>query len=268
MSLIIQQAALEAYLTDESTLPSDVLLEQIRSSTALSALEGLKIYHNAYRARLLTVLREDFPALYHWMGEESFEQLAMAYIAAWPPRHFSIRWLGEKLPEFIGCYVAEPQLSPMRELAKLEWAFTLAFDAQDAEALSLERMSSFSAEDWISLSVSLTPSTRWLPLQYNTLELWKTAKSGDRLPSITRLPANQDCLVWRHDLVCQYRGLEPEEASALRFFVEGGSFADPCESLGATHGEQAPLQAATWLKLWVNEGLLKLRATIEEVVSE
>ena len=157
MSLIIQQAALEAYLTDESTLPSDVLLEQIRSSTALSALEGLKIYHNAYRARLLTVLREDFPALYHWMGEESFEQLAMAYIAAWPPRHFSIRWLGEKLPEFIGCYVAEPQLSPMRELAKLEWAFTLAFDAQDAEALSLERMSSFSAEDWISLSVSLTP---------------------------------------------------------------------------------------------------------------
>ncbi|EPL3674929.1 DNA-binding domain-containing protein, partial [Pseudomonas aeruginosa] len=40
--------------------------------------------------------------------------------------------------------------------------------------------------------------------------------------------------------------------------------AELCESLSATHGEQAPLQAATWLKLWVNEGLLKLRATIHE----
>ncbi|MGB4074537.1 putative DNA-binding domain-containing protein [Pseudomonas sp.] len=256
MSLISQQAALEAYLTDEDALPSDVLLEQVRSSTALSALEGLKIYHNAYRARLLAVLQEDFPALHHWMGEESFEQLALAYIAAWPPRHFSIRWLGEKLSEFIGCYVAEPQLSPMRELTKLEWAFTLAFDAQDAEALSLETMCSFSAEDWISLRVALTPSVRWLQLQYNTLELWKAAKSGDLLPAITPLSANQDCLVWRHDLVCQYRSLEPEEASALRFFVVGGSFAELCELLFPEHAEQAPLQAATWLRQWVSDGML------------
>lgn len=144
----------------------------------------------------------------------------------------------------------------MRELAELEWAFTLAFDAQDVEALSLETMSDFSAEDWISLRVSLTASARWLQLQYNTLELWKAAKSGSLLPDITRLPTNLACLVWRHELVCQYRSLEPAEASALQFLIEGGSFAELCESLSATHGEQAPLQAATWLKLWVNDGLL------------
>ena len=101
MSLIALQTAFETYLTGDSALPSNELLEQIRGSTALSALEGLQIYHNAYRSRLLAVLREDFPALLHWIGNESFEQLALAYLAAWPPRHFSIRWLGEKLPEFI-----------------------------------------------------------------------------------------------------------------------------------------------------------------------
>ncbi|APO80997.1 TPA: putative DNA-binding domain-containing protein [Pseudomonas putida] len=263
MSLSALQTAFETYLTD-GALPSNELLEQVRGCTALSALEGLRIYHNAYRSRLLAVLREDFPALQQWLGEESFEQLALAYFTAWPPRHFSIRWLGEKLPEFIGSYIAEPQLSPIRELAELEWAFTLAFDAQDVEALSLQAISEFSAEDWVSFRVSLTPSARWLRLQYNTLALWKAAKSGDLLPVATQPAGNRDCLVWRHNLVCQYRSLEPEEASALRFFVEGGSFAELCESLSATHGEQAPLQAATWLKLWVNEGLLKLRATIHE----
>lgn len=109
MSLIALQTAFETYLTGDSALPSNKLLEQIRGSTALSALEGLQIYHNAYRSRLLAVLREDFPALLHWIGNESFEQLALAYLAAWPPRHFSIRWLGEKLPEFISSYVEEPQ---------------------------------------------------------------------------------------------------------------------------------------------------------------
>ena len=131
---------------------------QIQGSNTLPAADGLMIYHNAYRARLLSVMREDFPALHRWLGDESFEQLALAYISAWPPRHFSLRWLGEKLPEFVRGYIAEPQRSPMLELATLEWAFTLAFDAPDAVPLSLDVMGSFSADDWVYLRVSLIPS--------------------------------------------------------------------------------------------------------------
>lgn len=256
MRLNVLQDVLQAYLVDERALPSAELLEQIQGSTALGAADGLRIYHNAYRARLLAVLREDFPALHQWLGPESFEQLALAYIAAWPPRHFSIRWLGEKLPDFIADYVAEPQLSPMRELATLEWAFTLAFDARDADVLSAESMSSFSAEDWVTLKASLAPSVNWLQLQHNTLELWKAAKAGEPLPATTRLPRDQSCLVWRHDLVCRYRSLEPDEAMALKLFVGGDSFARLCESLHVRYGEQAPMQAAIWLKQWVGDGLL------------
>ncbi|WP_068827116.1 HvfC/BufC N-terminal domain-containing protein [Pseudomonas sp. BMS12] len=256
MSLSALQTAFEIYLTGDSALPSNELLEQIRGSTALSALEGLQIYHNAYRSRLLAVLREDFPALLHWIGNESFEQLALAYMAAWPPRHFSIRWLGEKLPEFIGSYVEEPQLSPMRELAELEWAFTLAFDAQDVEALSAEIMSSLSAEDWIALQVALVPSANWLQMQYNTLDLWKAAKADAPLPATTRLPNDQSCLVWRHDLVCRYRSLQPDEATALRLFASGESFASLCESLRTPHGDHAPTQAAIWMRQWISDGLL------------
>ncbi|WRQ01307.1 putative DNA-binding domain-containing protein [Stutzerimonas stutzeri] len=110
-------------------------------------------------------------ALQQWLGAESFEQLALAYLAAWPPRHFSLRWLGEKLPKFIAGYVAEPQLSPLRELATLEWAFTLAFDARDAEALPAEDMRHLPAGDWVTLRAALAPSVNWLQLQYNTLAL-------------------------------------------------------------------------------------------------
>ncbi|UVJ41911.1 DNA-binding domain-containing protein [Pseudomonas sp. LS1212] len=256
MRLNALQEALEAYLTTGESAATPELLEQIQGSTALPASDGLMIYHNAYRARLLSVMREDFPALHHWMGGESFEQLALAYITAWPPRHFSLRWLGETLPEFISHYVPEPQLSPMRELAGLEWAFTLAFDAPDAQPLSLEAMSRFSAKDWTSLRICLNPSVEWLPLQRNTIEIWKAAKAETEIPETYWLSSPLDCLVWRHQLVCRYRTLERPEANALEFMRDGGSFAELCETLLDEHREQAPLRAATWLKQWVSEGLL------------
>ncbi len=256
MQLNALQDALQAYLAGESDSPPAELLTQLQGSTALGAADGLRIYHNAYRTRLLAVMREDFPALQQWLGAESFEHLALAYLAAWPPRHYSLRWLGEKLPEFIAGYVAEPQRSPLRELATLEWAFTLAFDARDADALSAEGMGRFSAEDWVALTAALVPSANWLQLQYNTLELWKAAKDGEPLPEITRLPIDCSCLIWRHDLVCRYRSLEPDEAMALRSFAAGESFAGLCEALLARHAEQAPMQAAIWLRQWVSDGLL------------
>lgn len=256
MQLNALQDALQAYLAGESDCPPAELLEQLQGSAALGAADGLRIYHNAYRARLLAVLREDFPALQQWLGAESFEQLALAYLAAWPPRHYSLRWLGEKLPEFIAGYVAEPQLSPLRELATLEWAFTLAFDARDADVLSAASMGSFSAEDWVALTAALVPSANWLQLQYNTLALWKAAKDAEPLPPLTRLPDAYSCLVWRDDLLCRYRSLEPDEAAALRLFAAGESFAGLCESLLAGYADQAPMQAAVWLRQWVSEGLL------------
>lgn len=256
MQLSALQQALQAYLAGASDHPPAELLEQLQGSAALGAADGLRIYHNAYRARLLAVLREDFPALQQWLGAESFEQLALAYLAAWPPRHFSLRWLGEKLPEFIAGYVAEPQLSPLRELATLEWAFTLAFDAKDAEVLSAEDMACLPAEDWVTLRASLAPSVNWLQLQYNTLALWKAAKDGEPLPELIRLPETCSCLVWRHDLLCRYRSLEPDEAAALRSFASGESFSGLCAGLLPHHGEQAPLQAAVWLRQWVSDGLL------------
>ncbi|MCY1549664.1 hypothetical protein D9M68_858450 [compost metagenome] len=43
---------------------------------------------------------------------------------------------------------------------------------------------------------------------------------------------------------------------ALKLFAGGEPFAGLCESLLARYDEQAPMQAAVWLKQWVSDGLL------------
>lgn len=251
------QRELEAYLLGGDPTASPALRASLLGSPALSAEQGLAIYHNAYRARLLEALRGDYPAVHGWLGDEQFDALAGAYIAAHPSRHFSLRWLGAELASFIETYLVPAQAAPLGELARLEWAFGLAFDAAEAEPLTLAQMASLPAEDWPSLQVRLLPSVQWQLCRHNSLALWRANKAQDAFPASTALEQAQVCLIWRHGLISQYRSLESDEAAALHgMAVAGWSFAELCAHLHQL-GQEAPLQAATWLRQWLGDGLLQ-----------
>lgn len=259
MRLSDWQLALESYLLGEQVTANAALQASLVGSPTLSVELGLQIYHHAYRARLLGVLREDFPAVHYWLGDEQFDQLASAYLQDNPSRHFSLRWLGERFADFIEQNQHAEQMPALVELARLEWGFTLAFDSLDAEPLSLAQVASLAPDAWPALQVQLLPCVQRLSLSYNSLALWQAAKAGTAFPVSTVLPQPMLCLIWRHELHSQYRSLSHAEAEALLgMCVDGWSFARLCEHLVGL-GDEAPLRAAGWLKLWLTEGLLQLR---------
>lgn len=252
MRLSEYQQRFEAYLLDEGGAVDAELLAAIRGGPELGALEGLLIYHHAFRARLVEALRGDYPTLHHWLGDDEFEALAHAYLRAHPSRHFSLRWLGEQLAGFIESWLVAEQAEPLAELARLEWAFTLAFDAPEGEPLSLEQMAQLPAEDWPELRLALVPSVQRVPCRHNSLALWRAVKEDREFPGSLPLEQPELCLVWRQGLVGQYRSLAEDESQALLGMVEQGwSFAQLCEVLGE------PIQAAGWLKLWISEGVVE-----------
>jgi hypothetical protein len=257
MRLSDWQLAVEAYLLGAQPEPDAALQASLLGSPTLSVNQGLQIYHHAYRARLLGVMREDFPAVHYWLGDDEFAALVQAYLAAYPSRHFSLRWLGERFAEFIQQRFAPEHGAPLVELAQLEWAFTLAFDALPGTPLSLEHMASLPAAEWPGLQVQLLPCVQRLPLHCNSVALWQAAKAEGEFPPSARLAEPTLCLFWRHQLVCHYRSFASDEANALLGMCDAGwSFAELCEQL-AEHGELAPAKAAGWLKQWLSEGLLQ-----------
>ena len=248
------QLSVEAYLLAGQAQPAPALLGSVQGSATLSAETGLAIYHNAYRARLLETLRGDFPALLAWLGDEAFAQLAAAYLQANPSEHFSLRWLGARFPAFIEASEHPPAVA---ELARLEWAFTLAFDAPVGHPLTLEQMASLPPAEWPNLRLTWVPSVQRLPQTYNSLALWRATKQQEPLPASESLPLPLLCLVWRQGLQGQFRTLAADEAQALVGMAEGGwSFAELCLRLEPLH-EQPAAQAAGWLKQWLSEGLLQ-----------
>lgn len=249
------QRELESYLLGDAPQAMPALLAELRDGPTLSGARGLAIYHNAYRARLLETLRGDYPAVHAWLGDDEFDALMHAYLRAHPPRHYSLRWLGEQLPGFLEQHLIAEQAAPLAELARLEWAFTLAFDAADAEALSLEQIAAVPPGEWPTLRFAAHPSLQYLPCRHNSLALWRAVKEQREFPGSQPLATEELCLVWRQGLVCRYRALNQAEGAALQYLLGGASFADLCESL-ASHGEQAPVLAAGWLKQWLQDGLL------------
>lgn len=257
MRLSEWQAQVQAYLLSRDARPNPVLQSSLLSSAALSAEQGLAIYHNAYRARLLEALRGDYPAVHGWLGDEEFDALALAYLDAHPSQHFSLRWLGAQLADFIDGYLVPAQAAPLSELARLEWAFTLAFDAPDGLPLSLTQMAELPAEDWPTLQVRLLPSVQWLVCRHNSLALWRACKEQGDFPGSQPLEEVETCVIWRDQLITRYRSLAADEAAALQgMTVHGWSFAELCGEL-AHLGEQAPAQAVGWLRQWLTDGLLQ-----------
>ncbi|MFP3493756.1 DNA-binding domain-containing protein [Pseudomonas sp. SIMBA_059] len=261
MRLTDWQLAFEQHLLSATPAANSGFAATLLGGPTLDVDTGLAIYHNAYLARLQEVLRHDFGALWYWLGDEEFASLTEAYVRRYPSAHYSLRWLGERFPAFIVEHLVAEQSAPLAELARLEWAFTLAFDAPQGELLGLDDMAQLPPEDWPGLQVALVPSVQQMPCHFNSVAIWRASKDQSDFPGSHALTPAHICLVWRHQNVCHYRSLEPDEAFALAGMVTTGwNFSELCAQLVVTYAEGAPLQAVTWLKQWVQDGLLERRA--------
>ncbi|MEH6365261.1 MAG: DUF2063 domain-containing protein, partial [Pseudomonas marincola] len=91
----------------------------------------------------------------------------------------------------------------------------------------------------------------------NTLDIWRALKNQGEFPGSVKLEQPSVCLVWRQELVTRYRSLGEAETGALQAMaVQGTNFSGLCEALTEL-GDNAPVQAVTWLRQWLSDGILQ-----------
>ena len=200
---------------------------------------GQDVYRYAYGARLAGVLESNYPVLVQRCGEAEFSELARKYIARFPSSHYNVRWYGAHLWRLLGGAYAD--------LARMEWALGLAFDARTETALTPARMSDFPVETWADLPITLHPSTHVLYMSWTGEKLWQG--TGNQHPH------PHDLFVWRKGLEAQWRIAGEDEALALRALRQHGTLQRACEVLT----EDAAVQVGTWFAGWVQEEMLVLR---------
>ncbi len=105
-SVITHPAGIEAGVMSDSSreiidLGARRLDEVVLPSQRLSSADRLRVYGNAYFARLLECLRAEFPAMVKALGEEAFEGLAFGYLLKHPSCSDTLTRLAATLPEYL-----------------------------------------------------------------------------------------------------------------------------------------------------------------------
>jgi hypothetical protein len=227
---------------------------------------GLAVYRHAYRARLAEALADNYTVLARALGDDAFDALAQAYIAAEPSRHPSIRWFGHALADFMAA--AGDELVPhasLADFARMDWALRSAFDAADAPPLDPATLAALSPDDWAALVLCLHPSVQRVPLAHAIEPAWRTLRewepeSGDTQPELDEpQPHAHTLLAWRQQGETRWRSLEPLEAALLQAVADGAPFATLCERAALAlddAGAAAPAVIGA-LQQWLADGLLR-----------
>ena len=235
----------------------NALPERVRKGAHAGTPVMLGVYRRAYWARLVEVLRNDYDKLRQLVGDAEFDALARAYLARYPSRHFSARWVGDRLAEFLAetdPFRTQPALAAM---ARFEWAQAAAFDAADRPVVEAAELATIPPHNWPGVRFRLNSSVQRLALPPAVVEAWAHLQLGEPAPAPELLGEPAPWLVWRQGFDVRYRRLPADEAAALDAVAGNADFATLCERLAAHVGdERAAFRAAEMVQGWIAGGLL------------
>jgi hypothetical protein len=187
-------------------IPLNQLDQIILPSRACSSVERLAVYGNAYFARLMECLREEFPAFHHAVGDDACGAFAFGYLQRHPPGSYTLSDLGRCFPAYLAdsrprdeehafaSPLSPPNCDPGNEaavrgegadhegggekpswmdflidLATLERTYSEVFDGPGEEGLPLlaaEQLQAIPPENWERITLETSASLRLLPLRF------------------------------------------------------------------------------------------------------
>lgn len=263
--LITEPDGVEAALAAAKDVDGAQLAALVRGDRDLPPVDRLSVYANAYFARLEACLREDFPALARALGTAAFHDLVKTYLMMHPPTRPSLRHAGAHLAEHLatepfaaifarGCPYAA-------DLARLEWAMTEAFYAEDAPVLTREDLAAVAPEAWANSRFQTVPSLQLLTCTrpvHAIRERFDREDAEAAWDEAPRLAAETTHIrVWRSEERVRYRAIARIELESLGSARAGETFAVICDRLVSVVGEaSAASKAAALVSSWVSDGLL------------
>lgn len=255
-------------------VPAEQVEQVISPSQALSSVERLSIYANAYYARLLECLGEEFPVIKQTLGEETFEAFAFGYLQSYPSRSYTLNRLGANFAAFLA--ETRPAASDSTEeedplgkdwpdflvdLATLEWTFSLVFDGPGVEReplLEATELRNIGVDRWPNARLETVPCLKLLALRFPVNAYYTAARKGE-LPPLPEQARNWLAVNRREYIVRRHEISEPQFV-LLTALVEGQTIGAAIErvlELPDANVDALAGQLRTWFHDWAAEGFFR-----------
>ena len=235
----------------------DGILAQIPDSPHEKKAVLLGVYQYGYMARLVEVIGNDHEFLHTYLGDEEFDAMARAYLAAFPSRNPNARWVSQRLPAFLKATAPYKSHAVVGDLALLEKSLNDAFDAKEGPVLSLGNLGQVPPEQWENLVFEAHPAVARIDLSTNASPIWSALKAEEEPPAAEALSEPARIVVWRKGTASLFRELAREEAMMWDEAGKGVRFGVLCEMVATFDDpDTAPVRAAQYLQGWIASEML------------
>lgn len=249
--------------------PADVE-DVIARSNALSSVDRLSVYGNAYFARLLECMRESFPTMVHALGEETFDEFAFGYLQAYPSTSYTLGNLADHFPQFLQETRPDGEARErgqidwpdfLIDLATLELTFEKVFDGpgvENEQVVGVDQLTAITPDVWPSVRMRPVVCLELLAFQFPVNAYFSAvrAKESPEIPA----PRPEYVAVTRRDYIVRRFDLTPSQHALLSSLHDGETVAD---AIGAAadcfegSDEELAQQLHLWFQEWATVGFFQ-----------
>lgn len=237
---------------------SEEAAEFIAPGIKLPSDKRIQIYNQQYWWRLFSNLHKIFPTVTRLFGYNGFNHLiAIPYLTKYPPRHWSLALLGNKLMQWIDEDYHEDDKLLLFLTAELDLAYHQIFFSPAPVSLPF-------SPDLLTKKGSLQPHLYLFEFPFDLFS-FRTAFLKESVPywldnEFPPLPQERTYffVLYRsqsHRIV--YQELQEGHWTLLKFIADGMTIEEACDALEKQGGkayEEAAASLPDWIKQWVLEG--------------
>jgi hypothetical protein len=195
----------------------------ISPSARLTAVERLEVYNRGFWFRVLDSMREDFPAVRAFTGEEQFKALVVRYVSSVPSTHWTLRNLGMRFEPWLRASASSDEsLLMAADIARLEWAYIEAYDAPELPGLDLIQLQ----RPGPVLKLRLQPHVQLVHTDYTVQGFITAIHDGEDAPPASFPKRVEFLAVYRQELSVNHTVLTPLGSLVLHGFRHWQSLED------------------------------------------
>jgi hypothetical protein len=225
----------------------------------------IEIYNQQYWWRLLKAMQENFPLVTRLFGRHAFNNtIATPYLVKYPPNHWSLTTMGERLL----LWIEEDYKAPDKELVKnavaLDWAFLSKFLAPRLPPLDLSQANE--QEELLSYTFFLQPHIALFQWNCDMMTFRESFLAHDidhwtehDFPHLAKDKTYQFVLYRTAKNFIARREISLPEFILLSKLQGGCSIEAACDELeqrGEEVFEEASQNLQNWIQDWVSRGWL------------
>src|ERR1700693_1159669 len=207
--------------------------------------------------RMEEALAISYPAVEQFLGPDEFVRLVARYVDVYPSRNYTLNRLGDHLPEFIATLTDLAKKEFCVDLARLEYALTLVFDAIETPPLTPDAVRAVPGEAWETARLKPIDAFRFLAFDYPVSRYVGAVDEENRFP---RVAAKKSWVVaYRRDYQVHRMDLAEPAYELLSALASGRTMGESITVVLPRKWRPAVKQSQLfeWFRDWMAEGLFQ-----------